>query len=287
MNKEEENENWDLVIEPQASLFSIDFKEIWRYRDLLRMFIKREIVQFYKQTILGPLWFFIQPLLTTIVFTIVFGNIANIPTGSDKPKILFYLAGIVLWNYFADALTSTAATFTTNASIFGKVYFPRIIMPLSKVLSNLLKLGIQLILFFAIYFFLVVSGKTDFSINVNILLFPLLVVILVGLGLGIGMIVSSMTTKYKDLTFLITFGVQLLMYITPIIYPISYFKGTKFYPLVAYNPISPAIETFKNSLLGGKVDYGMLLYSFVVSMIVFFIGLLIFNKTEKTFIDTV
>lgn len=282
----EQKEDWDLVIKAKTSYLDIDFKEIWRYRDLLSIFIKREIVSFYKQTILGPLWFFIQPLMTTLVFVVVFGNIANIPT-DGKPQILFYLSGIVLWNYFADALTSTASTFTANAAIFGKVYFPRIIMPLSKVLSNLLKFAIQFTLLIAIYAYLVLAGKMEFSVEISILLLPLLLVIMVNLGLGLGMIVSSMTTKYKDLIFLITFGVQLLMYATPVIYSLETIKNSKYYNIIAYNPLSPVIEIFKNSLLGGDINYGMLLYSLVSSTGILILGFIIFNHTEKTFIDTV
>lgn len=277
---------WDLVIEPRSSLFQIDFKEIWKYRDLLRMFVKREIVQFYKQTILGPLWFFIQPLLTTIVYMIVFGNIAKLST-DGKPQILFYLSGVVLWNYFADVLNNTAATFRENAQLFGKVYFPRIIAPAAKAISNLLKLLIQLGLFFAIYIYLLISGQFEFSISWTILLFPFLILILFNLGMGLGMIVTSMTAKYKDLIFLITFGVQLLMYATPVIYSLETIQGTRYYNWVAFNPLSPVIEIFRNSLLGGKIDFQMLGYAFISSLLVFIVGLLIFNRTEKTFIDTV
>lgn len=281
------NQNdWDIEILPKASFFKIDFKEIWRFRDLMTLFIKRDIVSVYKQTVLGPLWFFIQPLLTTIVFTIVFGNIAKIST-DGKPAILFYLSGIVLWTYFADAINNTASTFTTNAAIFGKVYFPRIIMPLAKVFSNLLKFGIQMLLLIGIYSYLLATHKIEFGIKTTIFLLPLLILIMINLGMGIGMLVSSLTTKYKDLTFLLGFGVQLLMYASPVIYSIETIKNTAYYKYIAYNPISPVIETFRNSILGGVIDYKMLLYSFVVSIIVLVIGFFIFNHTEKTFIDTV
>jgi lipopolysaccharide transport system permease protein len=277
---------WDLVIEPRSSLFQIDLKEIWKFRDLLRMFVKREIVQFYKQTILGPLWFFIQPLLTTIVYMIIFGQIAKLST-DGKPQILFYLSGVVLWNYFADVLNNTAATFRENAQLFGKVYFPRIIAPAAKAISNLLKLLIQLGLFFAIYIYMVVTGQFEFSISWTIFLLPFLILILFNLGMGLGMIVTSMTAKYKDLIFLITFGVQLLMYATPVIYSLQTIEGTRYYPFIAYNPLSPVIEIFRNSLLGGNIDFTMLGYSLISSLVVFILGLLIFNKTEKTFIDTI
>ncbi len=281
------NQNdWDIEILPKANFFKVDFKEIWRFRDLMTLFIKRDIVSVYKQTVLGPLWFFIQPLLTTIVFTIVFGNIAKIST-DGKPAILFYLSGIVLWTYFADAINNTAATFTTNAAIFGKVYFPRIIMPLAKVFSNLLKFCIQMLLLIAIYCYLLATNKIAFDIKPTILLLPFLILIMINLGMGIGMLVSSLTTKYKDLTFLLGFGVQLLMYASPVIYSIDTIKNTPYYKYIAYNPISPVIETFRNSILGGVIDYVMLLYAFVVSIIILVIGFFIFNHTEKTFIDTV
>jgi len=278
--------NWDIEILPKASFFKVDFKEIWRFRDLMTLFVKRDVVSVYKQTVLGPLWFFIQPLLTTIVFTIVFGNIAKIST-DGKPAILFYLSGIVLWTYFADAINNTAATFTTNAAIFGKVYFPRIIMPLAKVFSNLLKFGIQMLLLIGIYCYLLATHKIEFGIKATIFLLPLLILIMINLGMGIGMLVSSLTTKYKDLTFLLGFGVQLLMYASPVIYSVDTIKNTAYYKYIAYNPISPVIETFRNSILGGVIDYNMLIYSFTVSIIVLIIGFFIFNHTEKTFIDTV
>ena len=283
---QEKEEYWDLVIEPKSSLFDIRWREIWKFRDLLRMFVKREIVQFYKQTILGPLWFFIQPVLTTIIYMVVFGNIAKLST-DGKPAILFYLSGIVLWNYFADVLNNTAATFRENAQLFGKVYFPRIIAPASKAISNLIKLGIQLSLFAAIYIYMIISGKMEVMLSWSLLMLPLLIIILFNLGLGLGMIVTSMTAKYKDLIFLITFGVQLLMYETPVIYSLKTIENTVYYPFIAYNPLSPVIELFRNSLLGGTIDLWMLLYSFLISGIVFLVGLLVFNKTEKTFIDTV
>lgn len=280
------NEIWDIEISPKASFFKVDFKEIWRFRDLMSLFIKRDIVSVYKQTILGPLWFFIQPLLTTLVFTIIFGNIAKIST-DGKPAILFYLSGIVLWTYFSEAITSTASTFTTNASIFGKVYFPRIIMPLSKVLSNMLKLAIQMLLLVGVYCYLLITHKVNFNISSSIFLLPVLLIIIINLGMGLGMIVSSLTTKYKDLNFLLTFGVQLLMYASPVIYSVESIKESAYYKFIAYNPISPVIETFRSSILGGNTDYKMLIYSFVVSVVILIAGFFIFNNTEKTFIDTV
>jgi len=285
-NQSTDNTEWDLIITPNARLLQIDFREIWKYRDLLRMFVQREVVQFYKQTILGPLWFFIQPILTTITYIIVFGNIAKLST-DGKPPILFYLTGIILWNYFSDVLNQTAATFRENAQLFGKVYFPRIIAPASKALSNLIKLGIQLFLFILVYLYLLATGQVHVEITWTICLLPVYIYILFNLGLGLGMIVTSMTAKYKDLIFLITFGVQLLMYATPVIYSLHTIEHSPFYLFIAFNPLSPVIELFRNSLLGGSIQLMMLWYSLAISMVVFVIGLLIFNKTEKSFIDTI
>jgi lipopolysaccharide transport system permease protein len=277
---------WDLIIKPKSSLLEIDFKEIWRYRDLLGIFIKREVVFFYKQTILGPLWFLIQPLLTTIIYVILFGKIAQLST-DGKPQILFYLSATVLWNYFADSINSTATTFVTNAGIFGKVYFPRIITPLSKVLSNLIRFGIQFGLFIAIYLYLWATGTTELNITWGVLLIPILLLMMINLGLGLGLLVTSLTTKYKDLVFFFGFAVQLLMYLSPVVYSLASIKNTPYYKYVLLNPISPVIETFRNVLLGGVVDYYMLGYAFVVSTVVLLLGVLVFNKTEKTFIDTI
>ena len=282
----EEKEDWSIVIQPETSIFSINFKEIWQYRDLLYIFIRKELVSVYKQTLLGPLWFFIQPILTTVVFTVVFGNIAGIST-DGKPKILFYLSGIVLWNYFADCLTSTANTFTANAAIFGKVYFPRIILPMSKVISNLLKMFIQFLLLVFVYVIYTIKGKFSLQINAYLFTLPVLILIMANLGLGLGMIITSLTTKYRDLQFLIVFGVQLLMYAAPVIYPLKSLEKLKYYPFVAWNPITSVIETFRASLLGGYSDMMMLLYSLGVSFVLLAVGFLIFNKVERSFIDTV
>lgn len=279
-------EKWDLIIKPKSSLLDIDFKEIWRYRDLLGIFIKREVVFFYKQTILGPLWFLIQPLMTTLIYVILFGNIAKLPT-DGKPQILFYLSATVLWNYFADSINSTASTFVTNAAIFGKVYFPRIITPLSKVLSNLIRFGIQFALFWVIYLYLYLTGTTNFSVTWSILLVPVLVLMMINLGLGLGLVVTSLTTKYKDLVFFFGFAVQLLMYASPVVYSLSSIKDTPYYKYILLNPLSPVIETFRAVLLGGAIDYALLAYAGVVSVVVLALGVIVFNKTEKTFIDTV
>lgn len=217
------NKPWDVVIEPRGHLLNINFREIWQYRDLLEMYIRREIVTFYKQTILGPIWFFVQPIFTTIVFMFVFGGLAGIPT-DGIPQALFYLSGITLWNYFAESLTKTADTFLTNQAVFGKVYFPRLIAPLSVTLTGLIKMFIQFSLFVIVYIYFVAKGATV-APNIYALLFPVLIVILAAQGLGFGIIISSLTTKYRDLKFLLTFAVQLWMYATPVIYPLSVMEG--------------------------------------------------------------
>lgn len=282
------SETWDEIIIPKNNLFRLNIDEVWRYKDLLILFVKRDIVAQYKQTILGPLWYFIQPLLTTIMFTIVFGNIADIEVSkNDKiPQMLFYLAGVTNWNYFADCLNKTATTFKDNQQIFGKVYFPRLIAPLSIVSSNLLKYGIQLVMFFGFYIFFILRGA-DIAPNMYGLLFPLLVVILAGLGLGFGLIITSYTTKYRDLVFLLTFGVQLAMYATPIIYPLSKLTDTQQF-WMSLNPMTSVIETFKYGLLGeGTFSWFWLGYSFVFMLVITVAGVAIFNKTEKNFMDTV
>ena len=280
------SEEWDLIVKPKSSLFEFNFKEIWRYRDLLFMFVKRDIVSTYKQTILGPLWFFIQPILTALTFTIIFGNIANLST-DDKPKFLFYLAGTTCWNYFADCLNSTSGTFINNASIFGKVYFPRLISPLSVVISSVLKFLIQFMLFIAVF---VVMYFNDANLQPNklMLFIPFLVLLMGIMGLGLGIIVSSFTTKYRDLRFLISFGIQLFMYITPVILPLSQFKGLM-KKVVMANPMTPIIETFKAAFLGVPKDYAIngLFYTTIFTIVIFCLAILIFNKVEKSFMDTV
>ena len=281
-NKEE----WDLIVKPKSSWFEFNFKEIWRYRDLLFMFVKRDIVSTYKQTILGPLWFFIQPILTALTFTIIFGNIANLST-DDKPKFLFYLAGTTCWNYFADCLNSTSGTFINNASIFGKVYFPRLISPLSVVISSVLKFLIQFLLFIGV-FIVMYFNDANLQPNKLMILIPFLVLLMGIMGLGLGIIVSSFTTKYRDLRFLISFGIQLFMYITPVILPLSQFKGIM-KKVVEANPMTPIIETFKAAFLGVPKDYAIngLFYTTIFTVVVFCLAILIFNKVEKSFMDTV
>ena len=284
-NKEVESDHWDIIIKPQTSIFEIDFAEIWRYRDLLFMFVKRDIVTFYKQTILGPLWFFIQPLFTTLMFIIVFGGLAKIST-NGLPQGLFYMAGILCWNYFSDCLNRTSTTFKENQQIFGKVYFPRVVVPLSIVLSNLVRFGIQFILFIAIYIYYLLIGVSIHP-NFGILLLPVLIFIMAGLALGFGMIITAMTTKYKDLVFLVQFGVQLWMYATPVIYPLSS-TPEKYRWLIVANPMTAVVETFKYGFLNQQpFELYHLLYSIGFTIVILSTGIIIFNKVEKGFMDTI
>lgn len=285
-------ENWTTVIKPRNKLFEVNLKEIWDYRDLLSLFVKRTITVQYKQTILGPLWWIIQPAFTVVMYMVVFGGIAGIPT-DGIPQPLFYLGGIALWQYFADCLTKTSSTFVNNAGIFGKVYFPRLIMPLSNVISNLVRFGIQIGLFVIVYVYYAIIGQAP-SPNWYLLLFPLLVLVMGGLALGFGIIVSSMTTKYRDLSILFTFFVSLWMYATPIVYPLSQVKGKvvaglDLYQIMCINPVTPVIETFKYGALsaGEFIGWGWLAYSFCFMLVVLALGILIFNKVQKSFMDTV
>lgn len=280
--------NWDIIIEPKNKLFSLDLGEVWKYRDLLTMYVKRDIVTMYKQTILGPLWYVIQPLFTTIMFMFVFGGIAGIPT-DGLPQPLFYMAGIVCWNYFSECLTKCSETFNANQHIFGKVYFPRLVVPFSITISSMLKMAIQFILFIVIYIFYIFKGYTP-NITWYILLVPILIIMLAGLGLGFGLIISSMTTKYRDLRFLVSFGVQLWMYITPVIYPLSILKDNypKYVWAIVVNPLTSIIETFKIAFLGqGTFEWTYLLYSLVFTIVVMFFGMLTFNKVQRSFMDVI
>jgi lipopolysaccharide transport system permease protein len=278
-------ENWSEVIEPKTSSLHIPVKAVWHYRDLLMLRVRRDFVATYKQTVLGPVWFFVQPVLTTLMLMLVFGHIAKLST-DGLPKMLFYLAGITLWNYFAECLNRTATVLRDNAPIFGKVYFPRLIMPLSIVVSNLVKLGIQLLLFVLFWLYYLVTGA-DIHPNEAIVLLPFLIIIMGGLGLGFGMIISSMTTKYRDLVFLLTFGVQLLMYATPVIYPLSSIDS-KYRWLIEANPMSPIIETFRYAFLGsGTFSLASLAYSAGFMIVTLLFGIVIFNKVERSFMDTV
>ncbi|XZF13829.1 ABC transporter permease [Chitinophagaceae bacterium MMS25-I14] len=278
-------EEWSEIITPAKTTFDLKLGEVWRYRDLLLLLVRRDFVATYKQTILGPVWFFLQPVLTTLTFVIIFGNIAGIST-DGLPQVLFYMSGITLWNYFAECLNRTATVFKDNASVFGKVYFPRLVMPLSIVLSNLVKLSIQFVLFLMFWaYYLVFTNKIHPNIYAS--LTPLLIVIMGGLGLGFGMVISAMTTKYRDLIFLLTFGVQLLMYATPVIYPLSSING-KYKWLLLANPMTSITETFRYGFLGsGTFEWMYLVYSILFTIVLLFIGTLVFNKVEKSFMDTV
>lgn len=280
-----EDNQWDLDITPDYSLLSLKLKEVWLYRDLLLLFVRRDFAAQYKQTILGPAWYFVQPVFTTFMFTIVFGKLAGIATDSIPP-ILFYMAGITNWNYFADCLNKTSTTFKDNQIIFGKVYFPRLVVPLSIVISNLIKYGIQLILLLIFYFYFLQNG-TPLKPNAVLLLFPLLIILLSGLGLGFGLIITSLTTKYRDLVVLLHFGIQLFMYATPIIYPLSEIPS-KYQWIVALNPMTSIIETFKYALLGkGTFSLYYLGYSVLFTTALLLVGTVIFNRSEKNFMDIV
>ncbi|MGI4885376.1 MAG: ABC transporter permease [Janthinobacterium lividum] len=280
-----QEESWTEVIQPRTNLLDLGLADVWRYRDLVMLFVRRDFVSTYKQTILGPIWFFIQPLLTTITYMIVFGRIANLST-DGLPQLPFYLAGITIWNYFAQTLTTVSSVFTVNAAIFGKVYFPRLTMPLSIVISNLVRFGIQFALFLAVWAYYLVSTNSLHP-NAYMLLTPLLLVLMGLMGLGLGMIFSALTTKYRDLAMLLTFGVQLLMYATPVIYPLSKLSA-KYQVLILANPLSSIVEAFRYAFLGsGTFSWGALSYSTAVTLVVLVLGTVIFNKVEKSFTDTV
>jgi lipopolysaccharide transport system permease protein len=281
----QEQEHWDVVIKPHSKWYDLRLKEILHYKDLLFLFVRRDFVSIYKQTILGPLWFFIQPIITAITFTVIFGNLAKIST-DGLPQILFYMCGITLWNYFSDTLTKTSDTFSANANIFGKVYFPRMIMPLSVVVSNLIKLGVQFSLFIAVWIYYLIQTNQVHPNN-TMLLVPFLIILIGFMALSFGIIISSLTTKYRDLKFLVTFGVQLMMYASPIVYPLS-IVPEKYKWIILANPVTSVIETFKYAFLGvGEFNWLHLGYSFGFTAILFLISLIIFHRVEKTFMDTV
>jgi lipopolysaccharide transport system permease protein len=282
----EQNEHWDIVLQPKNGLLNINLKDVWHYRDLMWLFVRRDFVAQYKQTALGPLWHLVQPILTTIMFLMVFGKIANIPTDNIQP-ILFYLSGITIWNYFSSCLTSTSNTFTANAAIFGKVYFPRLVIPISIILSNMVRFGIQfLLLFVAIVYY----HWNGFPIHVDSswMMLPVLIVIMAGIGFGLGIIISSITTKYRDFAVLLGFAVQLAMYATPVIYPLSFLENTKYKWLIELNPLTSIVEAFRYSIFGnGTFTPASLGYSVGFMLVVIFIGLVVFNSVEKSFMDTV
>lgn len=287
-NSESQSDNWTLIIKPKKKWHNLSLSEIFNYADLLFLLVRRDFVSVYKQTVLGPLWYIIQPILQTITFTVIFGKIANIST-DGTPPVLFYMAGITCWGYFAECLNKTSNTFTANAGIFGKVYFPRIIIPISIVMSNLFKFLVQIILFVSfLLFYKYYMGAAVFP-NKFLLMLPVLLILMAGLGLGFGIVISSLTTKYRDFQFLVGFGVQLLMYASPVIFPLSVVRGTKFETVLLLNPMTSIIEAFKYGFFGSNVpyDFSGLVYSTVFMVCIIFMGLLIFNKVEKTFMDTV
>ncbi len=278
-------DSWTEVIEPRTGLLDLGLRDVWRYRDLVMLFVRRDFVSTYKQTVLGPIWFFIQPLLTTLTYVIIFGNVARLPT-DGLPALLFYLSGVTIWNYFAQTLTATATVFRDNAGIFGKVYFPRLTMPLSIVISNLVRFGIQLGLFLVVWAYYLLTTDALHP-NALMLLTPVLVVLMGLLSLGLGMVFSALTTKYRDLAILLTFGVQLAMYATPIIYPASSLPANYRWLLQA-NPMTPIVETFRYAFLGsGTFSWGSLLYSAVVTFVILLLGTVVFNRVQKSFTDTV
>ena len=282
--EDNQNQNWDSVRQSQSSLFDLRIKELWHYRDLLALFVKRDFVTVYKQTILGPLWFFIQPILTTITFTIIFGNIAQLST-DGAPKVVFYMAGVTLWNYFSSCLTTVSSVFNTNANIFGKVYFPRLIMPLTIVISNLMKFGVQYLLFLCFVTYYAFQGQI--KINLWVLLTPYIILLMAIIAMGVGLILSSMTTKYKDLNQLITFGVQLFMYATPVIYPSSSIPKNYAW-LINLNPLVALFDFMRYAYLGvGNFSIGLLIYPSIFAVCILAAGVLVFNKVQKTFMDTV
>lgn len=277
------NDSWDLVINSKSN--KISFHQLWKYRDLLLLMVRRDFVSFYKQTIMGPLWFFIQPIFTTITFTVIFGRLAGIST-DGLPQPLFYMVGITMWNYFSECLNKTSSVFRDNAGLFGKVYFPRLIIPLSIVLSNLIKFGVQFLLLSLLMVYYAIQGNS-FSPSLYLLLFPLLIVLMACQGLGIGLIITSMTNKYRDLAFLLGFGVQLLMYATPVIYPLSSIEDP-YRTYLSLNPMAGIIEIARLGLLGqGYFTLFTFSYTVGITLLIFITGIFVFNKVEKSFIDTV
>ena len=281
-----EAEHWDLIIQPKGSFFNLNLKEVWKYRDLLVLFVRRDFVASFKQTILGPLWHVIQPVLTTIMFLFVFGKVAKIPT-DGIPPVLFYMSGITIWNYFSGCLLGTSGTFVANAGIFGKVYFPRLVIPLSTIASNMVKLAIQFALLVVVFIYYAFHGYA-FHFTWAVFLIPVLVIMMALIGLGLGIIFSSLTTKYRDFAVLLGFGMQLAMYATPIAYPLSYLQNSSYKWLLDINPLTSVIEMFRYALFGkGVFTIASVTYSCVFIIIVLLGGIMLFNKVEKTFIDTV
>jgi lipopolysaccharide transport system permease protein len=286
MNKTDTHQEWDIVIRPTSGAFSINMHEIWRYKDLILLFVKRDFVAQYKQTVLGPVWHFIQPILTTVMFLLVFTRIAKLPTDGIHP-VLFYMSGITLWNYFSVSLISTSNTFISNANIFGKVYFPRIVMPIATIISNQIRFSVQFLLLLLTIIWFAFNGH-PIHLSLTWLLIPVLLLIVSGMALGIGIIVSSLTTKYRDLTVLLAFGVQLLMYATPIAYSLGYVKTLEYGFIINFNPLTPIVEMFRYCLFGvGTFTVYQVFYSVCFMVIVLFVGIILFSKVEKSFADTV
>ena len=282
------DQDWDIEITPKTSLLDLRLKDTWHYRDLLLLLVRRDFVSFYKQTILGPVWFFVQPAITILIYTLVFSNLAKIST-DNIPAPLFFLAGTIIWNYFSECLTKTSTVFKDNSAMLGKVYFPRLIMPLSIVFSNLIRFAVQFTLFIILLVFYYSKGAAIHP-TMYVALFPLLILLIAALGLGLGMMVSAVTTKYRDLAFVVTFGVPLLMYTTTVIYPLS--TAITKYPayswVIKFNPITSIIETFRYGFLGnGIFSWSLLGYSIAFTIVILLLGIIIFNKVEKTFVDTV
>ena len=288
--KHYKQQNWDTVIEPRRNLFRLDLQEIWNYRDLIFLFVRRDFVAVYKQTILGPLWHVVQPLLTTITFAVIFGKVAGLaPEGI--PALLFYMSGIVTWSYFANTVNKTSKTFVGNANLFGKVYFPRLVMPISVAVSNLIAFGIQMATFlFFLAYYSIFDSEFHFILRWELLLFPFLIVIMALLGLAFGIIVSSLTTKYRDLSFLVGFGIQLLMYGSPIIFPLTLPQlqdSPKILSAIKLNPMTSVIETARVAFFGGQVDWSNLVYTVLFTLFTLLFSVMLFNRIEKTFTDTI
>ena len=279
-------DGWDLEIVSKTKVFDLNLHELWQYRDLILLFVRRDLTTTYKQTLLGPLWFFIQPILMTMMYVLIFGKIANISTGG-MPKILFYLGGITIWNYFQECLTKTSETFISNQNLFGKVYFPRLAAPISIVISGLIKFGIQFVLFLFVWLYFLNQSDEAIQPNITIVLLPLYLLLMSGLGFSYGILISSLTTKYRDLRFLIQFGIQLLMYATPVVYPLEIVQQ-KYQWIILLNPVASITEAFKYSFTGyGHFSIIYLIYSTLFMFVSLFFSIIIFNKVEKTFMDTV
>jgi lipopolysaccharide transport system permease protein len=282
----ENNNNWTLVIRPQSNFWNLRLSELWKYLYLIKLFVRRDFVSTYKQTILGPLWFFIQPVLSSITFSFIFGNIAGLST-DGLPMMVFYMSGLICWSYFSDCLSRTSSTFTSNSAIFGKVYFPRLVVPISNVISNFIRFSIQFLLLISFIIFYNLTGS-EVRPNAYVFMTPVLILLMAALGLGLGIIISSLTTKYRDFSFLVGFGIQLLMYASPVIFPLSQIQNANYLLLLKLNPMTPIIEGFRYAFLGsGYISAGLLIYSAAFTLIILFIGLIIFNKVERSFMDTV